>query len=97
VLAAGDVGAGLFDTATVVASADAVMWTVEVTSPTGEPATAERLLSTRLPHPDNQGEYRTGALALMLAREITARHGGQLSVSAEEPGVRVTVRLPVRG
>jgi PAS domain S-box-containing protein len=97
VVAAGETDAGRGDTATVVATATGSCWTVEAAAPTSEPTTAERLLSTRLPHPDTPGEYRTGALALMLAREIAARHGGQLSMSAEPPGVRVTVRLPAHG
>jgi signal transduction histidine kinase len=97
VVAAGEADAASGETAKVVATATGACWTVEAAAPTSEPTTAERLLSTRLPHPDTEGQYRTGALALMLAREIAARHGGQLSMSAEPPGVRVTVRLPVRG
>src|SRR5437870_8774044 len=34
-------------------------WTVRVSAAAGEPATPERLLSTRLPHPDVAGERRT--------------------------------------
>lgn len=81
---------------TVIADGDRTGWTIGVSTATAEPASAERLLSTRLPHPDTFGELRTGALALMLAREIAARHGGELITAAGEHGVTVTVRLPHR-
>jgi PAS domain S-box-containing protein len=68
-------------------------WTVEVTTETAEPASEERLLSTRLPHPDAEGEQRTGALALMLAREIATRHGGELQTVVADSGMTVTVKL----
>jgi PAS domain S-box-containing protein len=69
-------------------------WTITVGTVTAEPATVERLLSTRLPHPDCPGEHRTGALALMLAREIAARHNGTLSTSVTADGLTVTLTLP---
>jgi PAS domain S-box-containing protein len=72
-------------------------WTVRVSAVAGEPATPERLLSTRLPHPDVEGERRTGALALMLARAIATRHGGALSTTMGHTNVTMTVTLPYRG
>jgi PAS domain S-box-containing protein len=93
VAAAADPGAPV----TATAEADETGWTFEVTTETAEPATAERLLSTRLPHPAVDGEYRTGALALMLAREIAARHAGKLTSSVAAPGMTVLVKLPISG
>jgi PAS domain S-box-containing protein len=75
------------------ATCDSGKWTVEVTTETAEPASEERLLSTRLPHPDAEGEHRTGALALMLAREIATRHGGALTTVVAEAGMTITLRL----
>jgi PAS domain S-box-containing protein len=71
-------------------------WTIRINTETSEPATLERLLSTHLPHPDAEGEQRTGALALMLAREIATRHGGKLTSAVTPTGVTVTVALPIR-
>ncbi|WP_238010265.1 PAS domain-containing sensor histidine kinase [Dactylosporangium sp. AC04546] len=69
-------------------------WTVVVTAGTAATLTAERLLSLRVPHPDHPDEHRTGALALMLAREIAARHGGAMVTSVDRPGVTVRITLP---
>jgi len=92
VAAAADPGAPV--NASAVASHD--RWTIRVSTETAEPATLERLLSTHLPHPDAEGEQRTGALALMLAREIATRHGGKLTSAVTPTGVTVTVALPIR-
>jgi PAS domain S-box-containing protein len=91
VAAAADPGAAV----DVAASGDATGWTVTVSTETADPATAERLLSTRLPHPEHGGEQRTGALALMLGREIAARHGGTMTSAMERRGMTVTTRLPL--
>ncbi|WP_433209991.1 sensor histidine kinase [Dactylosporangium sp. CS-047395] len=71
-------------------------WHVTVTAATGTALTAERLLSMRIPHPEQAGEHRTGALALMLGREIAARHGGSMVTSVDRPGVTVRIALPAR-
>ncbi|HLL64112.1 MAG TPA: PAS domain S-box protein [Micromonosporaceae bacterium] len=68
-------------------------WTLLARTPTALPASPERLLSTRLPHPDAPGECRTGAFALLLAREIAARHGGALRTSVDGCAVAVTLHL----
>ncbi len=98
VTAVGVVGAAADPGAPVSASAIAGddRWTIRVTTETAEPATLERLLSTHLPHPYAEGEQRTGALALMLAREIATRHGGKLTSAVTPTGVTVTVALPIR-
>jgi PAS domain S-box-containing protein len=70
-------------------------WVVRADALTTEPATTERLLSTRLPHPRYPGEHRTGALALVLARAIAARHGGNLSTTVGPSSVTITVTLPI--
>lgn len=70
------------------------VWTVQVIATVAGPLSAERLLSMRIPHPDHPGEHRTGALALMLGREIAARHGGGMVTSVEH-GVTVRITLPV--
>jgi hypothetical protein len=62
---------------------------------TTEPATIERLLATRLPHPRYPGEHRTGALALMLARAIATRHGGNLATTVDPTSVTLTLTLPI--
>ncbi|NJC71129.1 PAS domain-containing protein [Planosporangium thailandense] len=72
-------------------------WRLTVETSAADAATTERLLSTRLPHPDADGESRTAALAVMLARAIAARHGGELSIQAGQPGATVMVDLPIRG
>src|SRR5439155_21360670 len=72
------------------------LWRLEVSTSAAGAATSERLLSTRLPHPDAPGEQRTGALALMLARAIAARHDGALSLALASPGASITVTLPVQ-
>ncbi|MEU7870966.1 response regulator [Dactylosporangium sp. NPDC049140] len=59
-------------------------------------ADPERLLSMRILHNEQPGEHRTGALALMLDREIAARHGGAMVTSAGRPGVTVRIALPAR-
>ncbi|GAA2579360.1 hypothetical protein GCM10010399_06390 [Dactylosporangium fulvum] len=69
-------------------------WTVRVTARTAAALTAERLLSMRIPHPEHPGEHRTGALALMLGREIAARHGGAMATTVDRHGVTVRVTLP---
>jgi PAS domain S-box-containing protein len=69
-------------------------WRLTVSTSASEAATAERLLSMRLPHPDEPAEQRTGALAVMLARAIATRHDGDLSMTVEQPGARITVTLP---
>jgi PAS domain S-box-containing protein len=89
VAAAADPGSPVHTTATYGDG----RWTVEVGTETAEPASEERLLSTRLPHPDVEGEHRTGALALMLAREIAARHGGALRTVVADTGMTVTVTI----
>ena len=71
-------------------------WSVVVSAATGTALTAERLLSMRIPHPEQPGEHRTGALALMLGREIAARHGGTMVTSVDRPGVTVRITLPAR-
>jgi hypothetical protein len=70
-------------------------WTIVVSVPSGSGLTAERLLSMRVPHPEHPGEYRTGALALMLGREIAARHGGSMITTVDPPVVAVRIVLPV--
>jgi signal transduction histidine kinase len=69
-------------------------WSVRVSVTAGSGLTAERLLSMRIPHPDEPAEQRTGALALMLGREIAARHGGTMITSVDRPGVTVRITLP---
>ena len=71
-------------------------WHLAVTTSAADAATAERLLSTRLPHPDAANERRTGALAVMLARAIAARHGGELSMTMRSPGAALTIDLPTQ-
>jgi signal transduction histidine kinase len=78
----------------VDASFAAGRWTVLVSVESAAALTAERLLSMRIPHPSQPGEYRTGALALMLGREIAARHGGSMVTSVDRPGVTVRITLP---
>lgn len=90
VASAGDPGTPV----TVDAHAATGAWTVVVSTPTVAPASTERLLSTRLPHPDAPGESRTGTLALMLTRQIAARHHGHLGISVEGAQIAVTLRLP---
>ncbi|MGI5236700.1 PAS domain-containing sensor histidine kinase [Dactylosporangium sp. CA-139066] len=69
-------------------------WSVVVSVASEAGLTAERLLSMRIPHPQRPEEYRTGALALMLGREIAARHGGTMITSVDRPGVTVRITLP---
>jgi signal transduction histidine kinase len=69
-------------------------WSVVVSVASEAGLTAERLLSMRIPHPQRPEEYRTGALALMLGREIAARHGGTMITSVDRPGVTVRIALP---
>jgi K+-sensing histidine kinase KdpD len=71
-------------------------WHLAVTTSAADAATAERLLSTQLPHPDAANERRTGALAVMLARAIAARHGGELSMTMRSPGASLTIDLPIK-
>jgi signal transduction histidine kinase len=78
----------------VTVSHEAGVWTVRVVATVAGPLSAERLLSMRIPHPDHPGEHRTGALALMLGREIAARHGGGMITSVEQRGVTVSITLP---
>jgi signal transduction histidine kinase len=85
-------GAGAVDLRAAVVDG---RWEVRVHATTTEPATTERLLSSRLPHPRHPGEHRTGALALMLARAIADRHGGHLASVVAPTEVTVTVSLPV--
>ncbi|WP_432978582.1 sensor histidine kinase [Dactylosporangium sp. CA-233914] len=82
--------------AEVTAEHAAGRWHVVVTAATGTSLTAERLLSMRIPHPERPEEHRTGALALMLGREIAARHGGSMVTSVDRPGVTVRIALPAR-
>jgi PAS domain S-box-containing protein len=90
VAASGDPGTPV----TVDAHAVPGSWTLVVSTPTAEPASTERLLSTRLPHPEEPGEWRTGTLALMLTRQIAARHHGHLAISVDGSQIAVTLRLP---
>src|SRR5690349_11741912 len=62
-------------------------WTLTARTDTAEPVTPERLLSIRL------NEDRTGTIALLLAREIAARHGGHMTITTE-PSLTFTVHLP---
>ncbi|MET7420615.1 HAMP domain-containing sensor histidine kinase [Dactylosporangium sp. NPDC005555] len=78
----------------VTVTRDAGVWTVRIAATVAGPLSAERLLSMRIPHPDHPGEHRTGALALMLGREIAARHRGGMVTSVEQRGVTVTITLP---
>src|SRR4051794_32570522 len=71
-------------------------WHLAVTTSAADAGTAERLLSTSLPHPDAANERRTGALAVMLARAIAARHGGELAMTMRSPGAALTVDLPIK-
>ncbi|MFI5911240.1 sensor histidine kinase [Dactylosporangium sp. NPDC051541] len=71
-------------------------WHIVISAPTEAALTPERLLSMRIPHPEQPGEFRTGALALMLGREIAARHGGSMVTSVDRPGVTVRIALPAR-
>jgi len=86
----GAVGAAV----TVRAAADATAWRVLVLAGSSAPVTIERLLSTRLPHPHKEDEHRTGAFALLLARAMAARHGGELHTDIGSGSVAVTVSLP---
>jgi signal transduction histidine kinase len=79
---------------TVTVSRDGGVWTVRVAATVAGPLSAERLLSMRIPHPEHPGEHRTGALALMLGREIAARHGGGMVTSVEQRAVTVNITLP---
>jgi PAS domain S-box-containing protein len=79
----------------VSARPDGDRWLLVVTTSAAGAATSERLLSTRLPHPDAPDEQRTGALALMLARAIAARHGGDLRLALSQPGASISVSLPM--
>ena len=81
--------------AEVEASFGGGRWSLVVSVPSGSGLTAERLLSMRVPHPEHPGEYRTGALALMLGREIAARHGGTMVTTVHPPVVSVRIVLPV--
>ena len=72
------------------------LWRVTVTTSAADVATAERLLSTHLPHPDAANERRTGALAVMLARAIATRHSGELTLLMRNPGAILTVDLPIQ-
>ncbi|MEV4132480.1 histidine kinase dimerization/phospho-acceptor domain-containing protein [Dactylosporangium sp. NPDC049742] len=78
----------------VTASRAGGTWTVLVVATVAGPLSAERLLSMRIPHPDHPGEHRTAALALMLGREIAARHGGGMVTCVEQRGVTVRITLP---
>jgi signal transduction histidine kinase len=69
-------------------------WRVTVSTSSATGLTAERLLSMRIPHPQEPQEHRTGALALMLGREIAARHGGTMITAVDRPGVTVRITLP---
>jgi hypothetical protein len=80
---------------TVCAAPDESGWLISVTTSAADAATAERLLSTRLPHPDVHGEHRTGALAMLLARAVAGRHGGTLDMAMRRPGASIAVRLPI--
>jgi K+-sensing histidine kinase KdpD len=71
-------------------------WRLQVATTAADAATAERLLSTRLPHPDAPGEHRSCALALMLGRAIASRHSGELTMAMTRPGASITVTLPLR-
>jgi signal transduction histidine kinase len=93
VAAAADPGAAVTVRASPTDASPTDGWDVTVSTDTAEPATVERLLSTRLPHPEAEGEQRTGALALMLAREIAARHGGTLTTSVSPTGLTVSLHL----
>lgn len=79
----------------VEATVSAAGWVIRLDADTTEPATTERLLSTRMPHPRYPDEYRTGALALMLARAIAARHGGALTTTVDVHTITITLTLPV--
>jgi signal transduction histidine kinase len=67
-------------------------WAITVSTSAVDAATAEWLRSSALAG----GAHRTGALALMLARAIAARHGGMLEIMTSRPGARITVHLPFR-
>ncbi|GAA1794472.1 PAS domain S-box protein [Planosporangium flavigriseum] len=71
-------------------------WRVVISTSAADSASAERLLATRLPHPDAVHNGRTAALAVMLARGIATRHGGELSIAVDEAGATVTIDLPIR-
>jgi signal transduction histidine kinase len=90
VVAGSAAGAGV----TVHAQPTPDSWQVSISTSAADATTAERLLSTRLPHPDAANERRTGALAVMLARAIASRHGGLLSIAIHSPGVILTIDLP---
>jgi signal transduction histidine kinase len=70
-------------------------WTVLVEAAAAGPLSPERLLSMRIPHPEHPGEHRTGALALMLGREIAARHGGEMLTSVAQGAVTIRITLPL--
>jgi len=91
VVASADTGAGGLE---LDASCDDAGWRIRIHAETTEPATTERLLSSRLPHPRHPGENRTGALALMLARAIADRHDGHLATVVGPTAVTVTITLP---
>ncbi|MER7280849.1 histidine kinase dimerization/phospho-acceptor domain-containing protein [Dactylosporangium sp. NPDC000244] len=86
----------LMGAAEIEASFAGGRWCVVVSAATSAALTPERLLSMRIPHPEQPDEHRTGALALMLGREIAARHGGSMVTSVDRPGVTVRISLPIR-
>jgi len=85
----------LLGPAEIEASCTQGRWSVVVSAATATALTAERLLSMHIAHPEQPGERRTAALALMLGREIAARHGGTMVTSVDR-GVTVRIALPAR-
>jgi PAS domain S-box-containing protein len=79
----------------VSARPEAGHWRLAASTSAAGAATSEWLLSTHLPHPDAPDEQRTGALALMLARAIAARHDGDLNLALSQPGASITITLPI--
>jgi PAS domain S-box-containing protein len=71
-------------------------WRVTASTSAADSAITERLLAIRLSHPDAADDFRTGALAVMLARAIAARHGGELSIAVHDRGATLTIDLPIR-
>lgn len=72
-------------------------WVVTVTGPEQQPDSAERLLSARVPDPDDPEISRSAALVLLLTRAIAANHGGGCELGAGPDGYGVIMRLPTTG
>ena len=70
-------------------------WSTTITVPTTQAVTTERLLAVRVPDHADPEISRTGAMALLLARAITADHGGETRTENTESSYSITLRLPM--